>query len=75
MKTYKTETIPADSDKSCDCCGRHHRKMTKVDGIYWMVQNCEEQYYLYQRNKDIKSLTWKGWERQYQKIKKMVTGK
>jgi hypothetical protein len=72
--SQKTEIIPANSDIPCGCCGRYHRKIKKVDG-WWMGGNCEAQYRLYQSNQNINSFVWRGYESQYRKIAKMVTGK
>lgn len=69
----KSETIEANSEIPCGCCGRLHRKLKKVDG-WWMGSTCAEQYGLYLINKDIKSLYWRGYESQYNKIAKMVRG-
>ena len=68
---HKEEIIPANSDIPCGCCGRYHRKIKKVDG-WWMGNTCEEQYKMYQWNKDINSLVWRGYEKQFRKIEEMV---
>lgn len=68
----KPEIIPANSEIPCGCCGRLHRKIKKVDGV-WMGQTCEEQYKLYLVNKDINSWMWRGYERQHKKIALMVS--
>lgn len=74
-KTYrkppKEITQPADTDTPCDCCGRYHRKIKLVDGL-WMGKTCEEQYKLYLVNRDITSYFWKGYEKQFKKIERMM---
>lgn len=64
-------TIPAETDKPCSCCGRNHRKLFLVDG-HWLGRNCAEDYKIYRRNSDVKSPYWKGYERKYTKVAKMV---
>jgi len=65
--TKRAETLPAESDQPCGVCGRYHRKLKKVDGI-WMGKTCAEHYEMYRWDKDINSLTWRGWEKQYHKV-------
>lgn len=65
-------TIPAESGKSCDCCGRTHRKLYFTNGL-WMGKSCTAWYKLYQRSdgKDVNSLIWKGYEKQYWKVARL----
>ena len=65
-------TIPANSDKPCACCGRIHRKLYLIDG-YWMGKTCAEQYKLYRNGwRNITDIVWKGYEKQYLKVLSMV---
>lgn len=75
MIQYKN-TIPAEAERQCDCCGRIHRKLICIDG-FWMGQTCAGDYKLYLRNdgKDINSILWKGHEKVFLKVEKMVKGK
>lgn len=73
-RNQKVEVIPANSDIPCSCCGRYHRKIKKIDG-FWLGSTCEQDYSTYYWNRDPKSLVWKGWEKKFAKVHKMVTGK
>lgn len=42
----RIQTLPADTDKPCNCCGRTHRKLYLYQG-YWMGKSCIEQYAFY----------------------------
>lgn len=67
------ETLPAEAEKPCSCCGRLHRKLYHIDG-YWMGKTCSEQYKIYSRRdgKDINSPLWKGYEKQFANVQRMV---
>lgn len=69
----KENTIPAEALKPCDCCGRVHRKLYNVQG-YWMGKTCADGYRIYQRSdaKEITSIFWRGHEKQYHNIKRMI---
>lgn len=67
----KTQPIPANDEKSCDCCGRFHRKLFLVDG-YWMGNACAEDYTLYMQTPEITNVCWRGWEKKHAKVKRMV---
>lgn len=71
--TMKQQTIPANGDKACSCCQRFHRKLANLGG-YWLGASCAEQYTFYCRDKDITSSLWRGYEKQYAKVKRMVEG-
>lgn len=71
MKTY--ETIPAEADQRCDCCGRYHRKLYYMNG-FWLGNNCLADYRHYLIDKDAKSLYWHGYEANYRKVM-IMTGK
>lgn len=70
LEMKQTETLPAESDQPCACCGRYHRKMKKIDGL-WMGSTCAEHYEHYKWDKNINSLYWHGYESQYRKVAKM----
>lgn len=67
-------TIPANPETPCHCCGRVHRKLFNVDG-YLLGQNCADDYKLYQKNNDVTSIYWRGWERKHAKVAQMVRGR
>lgn len=67
----KTNVIPANDEKPCDCCGRLHRKLYLLDG-YWLGNTCADHYTFYMRDTNIASLYWRGYERQHAKVKRMV---
>lgn len=69
--TAKTQTLPADSDQPCACCGRHHRKLTLIDGL-WLGGDCAENYQMFLHNKDIKSPFWRGYEKKYYQVARMI---
>lgn len=41
--SVRIQTLPADTDKPCNCCGRTHRKLYLYQG-YWMGKTCIEHY-------------------------------
>jgi hypothetical protein len=65
----KNETIPANGEKPCACCGRFHRKLVLVDGFY-MGQTCAEHVKLYEKCPDASSIVWRGYEKQHAKVAK-----
>jgi hypothetical protein len=69
----KNHPIPANGEKPCDCCGRFHRKLYYVDG-YWLGTSCAEQYGFYCQTPQVTNIVWRGYEKQYAKVKRMVTG-
>lgn len=74
MNAKKIQTLPADTDKPCNCCGRTHRKLYLYQG-YWMGQTCLADYELYLNWRDRNAIVWQGWEKRYEKVHRMVTGK
>lgn len=64
-------TIPANSESICHCCGRNHRKLHLVNG-YWLGGTCAESYKLYQIDSRITSLYWRGYEKKHAQVAKMV---
>jgi hypothetical protein len=71
--TNTNETLPAEAEKPCNCCGRLHRKLYNIDG-FWMGKSCAASYKIYQRSdaKEITSIFWKGYEKQYNNIQRMI---
>ena len=64
-------TIPAEAERPCDCCGRIHRKLYSVNNM-WMGSTCKEQYTRYwDGDRNPKSLYWNGYQKQYQKVARM----
>lgn len=63
----KVLVIEESADRQCDCCKRVHRKLVLTDG-YWMGKSCTEQYNIFKFNKNINTLVWRGWEKQYAKL-------
>ena len=45
----KVQTIDANTDIACACCGRYHRKLYLVDG-HWMGRNCADDYKYFRFN-------------------------
>lgn len=72
--TNTNETLPAEAEKPCNCCGRLHRKLYNIDG-YWMGKTCSEQYKIYRRSdgKNVNSMIWKGYEKQFANVQRMVS--
>ena len=68
MKQYNT--IPAEADKPCDCCGRIHRKLYFTNGL-WMGASCTEQYKLFDAWRNVTDIVWKGYEKQYWKVARL----
>jgi len=67
-------TILANSEDKCHCCGRVHRKLFWVDG-HWLGRNCAEDYRIYKyTNSDATSIFWVGYEKKHAQVKKMVQG-
>lgn len=69
----KNDTIPAEADKPCDCCGRIHRKLHHTDGL-WMGKTCTENYKLFRSWKNVTDLVWRGYEKQYYRVAKLHRG-
>jgi len=67
----KTQPIPANGEKPCDCCNRLHRTLYLLDG-YWMGKACAEDYTLYKIDSNITSLYWRGWEKKHAKVQRML---
>lgn len=69
--SVKVNIIEANDTIPCACCGKFHRKLKRVDNR-WLGSSCEKQYRIYLINSDITSNYWKGWEKQFNKVKEMV---
>lgn len=72
--TKKISTVAADADRFCDCCGRTHRKLYNIDGL-WMGKTCSQDYDVFKWHRDITSLAWSGHEKTYRKVADMVERK
>ena len=68
MRTH--ETIPAEAERPCDCCGRVHRKLYHYKG-FWMGETCKQNYQRFENDRDPKSLYWRGYERIYRRVARM----
>ena len=67
----KQTVIEANSDVACACCGRYHRKLRLVNG-YWLGSTCQESYEIFRWNKDRASIQWKGYEKKFDQLARMV---
>lgn len=68
-ETMIAETIPANGEKACDCCGRFHRKLILVDG-HWVGSGCAEHIKLFDKWPSPTAFVWVGYEKQYAKVAK-----
>jgi len=66
--------MEADCETACHCCGRVHRKLFLVDGGYWLGRNCAEDYDNYKKFPK-NHLAWRGYEKKYNQIEKMIKAK
>jgi hypothetical protein len=66
-----TNQIEANELDKCSCCNRNHRKLTFVDGFV-LGANCLEDYKLFKKNSDVKSIYWVGYETKHRKIQTMI---
>jgi hypothetical protein len=67
-------TMEADCETSCHCCGRVHRKLFLVDG-YWMGRNCKQDYEMYKNFPKRNSIAWRGYEKNFDKVVSMIKAK
>lgn len=68
----QANTIPAESGKPCNCCGRKHRTLVLIPGGFWVGKTCAMDVKLYRENSNINSLIWRGYERQHAKVARML---
>jgi hypothetical protein len=83
MSNGLMDTIPADTDRPCDCCGRTHRKLKLING-YWLGATCADAVAFYHRSAQSAQFTadpeatmgslWEGRERRLSQIKRMLCG-
>jgi hypothetical protein len=66
-----TDTIPANGEKACDCCGRFHRKLVLSEIGTWVGTSCAKDIKNYLWCSDPKSILWIGYEKQHAKVAKM----
>ena len=71
--TMKNQTMDANTDTPCACCGRTHRKLFLTD-YGWLGKTCREHVSFYMRDRNPKSLLWVGYEKQFNKVDRMLTG-
>jgi len=66
-----TDTIPANPESRCHCCGKVNRKLHLIDG-FWLGQNCLEDYEWYSHSPSITNAYWSGWEKRHANVEKMI---
>jgi len=73
--TNTNEIIPAEAERPCSLCGRIHRKLYYAGAGYWMGKNCLTSYTRFTNgDKNITSMFWKGYEKQYQRCVNLAKG-
>ena len=66
-------TIPANGEKACGCCGRFHRKLVLSVTGHFVGTTCAKNIKTYmEKSSDIKSIFWIGYETQHSQVKKML---
>ena len=67
------DTIPANGEKACACCGRFHRKLILSVTGHFVGQSCAANIKTYvEKSRDVKSVYWVGYEAQHAKVKRMI---
>ena len=69
----KNQTMDSNTDTPCACCGRTHRKLF-LTGHGWLGKTCKEHVALYKRDNNPKGAMWFGWEKQFNKVDRLMTG-
>lgn len=67
-------TIPAESGRACDCCGRTHRTLILCAGGFWLGKQCAADLERFRLDSNIKSLAWRGYEPKHAQLEKMLNG-
>lgn len=73
MMNKLTQTLPANTDKPCACCGRIHRKLFLTEHG-WMGTNCREDYGIYKKYNGKNPIFREVYAKQFAKIENMLRG-